>query len=122
VERYLLVIVGGAAGSLLRFLISSAIAMRWPGRFPLGTFAVNVTGSFLAGVIMTVLAERGAHHNWRLLLVVGFLGGYTTFSAFEYETYLAARGADYIMAALYVAGSVVAGFAALWIGAQLVRR
>jgi CrcB protein len=114
--------IGGAVGSLLRFLAGTAVASRWPGQFPLGTFIVNVTGSFLIGIVMTVLTERGLHQNWRFLLVAGFLGGYTTFSTFEYETYVSVRGADYATAALYAAGSVVAGFGALWIGAELARK
>jgi CrcB protein len=114
--------IGGAVGSLLRFVTGTAIAARWPGQFPLGTFTANILGSFLIGVTMTVLSDRGLHQNWRFLLVVGFLGGYTTFSSFEYETYVATRGADYATAVLYVVGSVAAGFLALWIGTMVVRK
>ncbi len=84
--RYIMVMVGGAVGSLTRYITGSAVMSRFGGRFPLGTFVINVSGSFLIGVLMTLLTERfQPHPNWRLLLVVGFLGGYTTFSSFEYE-------------------------------------
>ena len=65
---------------------------KFGGRFPLGTFIINVTGSFMIGVLMTLLTERlQPHPNWRLFLMVGILGGPTTFSGFEYETYAAFR-------------------------------
>ena len=63
------------------------IMTRFGGKFPLGTLVINVTGSFLIGFLMTMLTERSTRPEWRLLLVVGFLGGYTTFSSFEWETY-----------------------------------
>src|SRR6266566_9807664 len=91
-DRVLLILIGGAAGSLARYLTGTAIMSRYPGRFPLGTLIVNVSGCFLIGVIMTLLTEKPAPHpNWRLFLVVGFLGGFTTFSSFAYETFTAAR-------------------------------
>src|SRR5512147_2233286 len=90
-DRYLLVMAGGAVGSMARYAAGSVIMTRFGGRFPLGTLVVNVTGSFLIGLLMTVFAERLPHPYWRLLLVVGFLGGYTTFSSFEYETWAAVR-------------------------------
>jgi fluoride exporter len=78
---------GAAAGGLARYVIGLAVMQRFGGRFPLGTLVVNVSGCFLIGVVVTVLAERlDLHPNWRLLLVVGILGGYTTFSSFGYET------------------------------------
>src|SRR6476661_4872847 len=87
-EKYLLVMLGGATGSLARYVAGAAIMNRFGGRFPVGTLVVNVSGSFLIGLLMAVFTERfQPHSNWRLLLVVGSLGGYTTFSAFEYETY-----------------------------------
>ena len=86
-DRYLMVMFGGATGSLARYLVGAAIMNRVGSRFPWGTVLINVTGSFLLGLTMTLFTERlDAHPNWRLLLVVGFLGGYTTFSSFEWET------------------------------------
>lgn len=95
---------------------------RYGGKFPLGTVAINVTGSFLIGVAMTVMTERfPLHPNWRLLLVVGVLGGYTTFSSFEYETLSAARTGYPWMALGNVVVSVAAGYAAVWLGSVLAR-
>ena len=91
--RYLLVVIGGGTGALARYVAASAIMTRFGGKFPLGTLVINVTGSFLIGFLMTMLTERlQLDPRWRLLLVVGFLGGYTTFSSFEWETYTAVRG------------------------------
>ncbi len=89
----------------------------------MGTFVINVSGAFLIGVLMTLLTERWQPHpNWRLFLVVGVLGGYTTFSSFEYETLQAVRDGERWMGLLYVAGSVVLGYMAVWLGAVLAAR
>lgn len=121
--KYLLILMGGGAGSLARYLAGSAIMARYGGRFPVGTMAINVTGSFLIGFTMTVLTERlSPNPHWRLLLVVGFLGGYTTFSSFEWETYSAVREGGFWIGLANVVGSVVLGYAAVWLGAQLARR
>src|SRR5438445_9391677 len=86
-DRYIMVLAGGAVGSLARYLVGTAIMTRTGGRFPFGTVFINITGSFLIGLLMTLLTERlRPHPNWRLLLVVGVLCGYTTFSSFEWET------------------------------------
>lgn len=96
---------------------------KYGGRFPLGTLVINVSGSFLIGIIMTLLTERlHPHPNWRLFLVVGILGGYTTFSSFEYETFQAVRDGSGWMAMLYVIGSVVLGYIGVWLGTMLVTR
>lgn len=119
-DRYLLVFFGGGAGALMRYLAGSAIMQRYGGRFPLGTVVINITGSFLIGLLMTLLTERfQPHPNWRLLLVVGVLGGYTTFSSFEYETYQAVRGGSPWFGIINVVGSVVAGYVAVWLGALI---
>lgn len=121
-EKYLLVMTGAAAGGLARFLLASAIGARFPQRIWYGTVAVNITGCFLIGVVMTILTQRQANPNWRLLLVVGVLGGYTTFSSFAYETYALVRDGDFVKGFANVAVSVIAGYVALWCGALLVRR
>lgn len=121
--KLLAVTAGGGIGSLVRYLVGTAIAQRFGGRFPLGTFVINVTGSFLIGLLMTLLTERYVPHpNWRLLLVVGFLGGYTTFSSFEYETFQSVRGGGHWLALGYVLSSVVLGYAGVWLGVMAASR
>ncbi|MBI1788556.1 MAG: fluoride efflux transporter CrcB [Acidobacteria bacterium] len=113
-----MVMAGGAVGSLARYVVGGAIMQRFGGRFPLGTLVINVTGSFAIGLLMALLTERlPAHPHWRLLLVVGLLGGYTTFSSFEYETFQSARDGAHLMALVNVAGSVILGYLAVWCGA-----
>jgi len=121
--RYLLVVIGGGAGALARYVGASAIMTRFGGKFPLGTLVINVTGSFLIGFLMTILTERfKLDPNWRLLLVVGFLGGYTTFSSFEWETYTAVREGALWTGMFNVVSSIVVGYVAVWLGAMLARR
>src|SRR5579864_2966939 len=120
---YLLIVVGGGTGSLARYLIGTAIMSRLGSRFPLGTLVINVTGSFLIGLIMTLLTEQlQANPNWRPLLVIGFLGGYTTFSSFEWETFSAVRDGGFWIGLANVVGSVTLGYMAVWVGAVLGRR
>ena len=121
-EKYLLVMIGAAVGGLGRFLLASAIGTRFPQRIWYGTALVNITGCFLIGVVMTILTQRQANPNWRLLLVVGLLGGYTTFSSFTWETYTLVKDGDFAKGFANVAISVVAGYLALWCGAVLARR
>ena len=121
--RYLLIVLFGGAGSLARYAAGLAIMSRFGSRFPLGTMVINVTGSFLIGLVMTLLTERfQPHPNWRLALVVGFLGGYTTFSSFEWETYSAIRDSGFWIGLANVVGSVMFGYAAVWLGALMGRR
>lgn len=122
-DRYIVVLAGAGLGGLMRYTLGTWIMAKYGGRFPLGTFLINVMGSFLIGVLMTVLTDRiQPHPNWRLFLVVGVLGGFTTFSSFEYETYQAVRNGARPMGLLYVAGSVLAGYLAVWTGAVLAAR
>ena len=118
-----MVLLGGGLGSLARYLLGAAIMNRFGGKFPLGTLVINVTGSFAIGVLMTLFTERfEPHPYWRLLLVIGFLGGYTTFSSFEYETLQTAREGGSMLALLNIVGSVALGFAAVWAGMVLAAR
>ena len=122
-DRYVVVLAGAGLGGLMRYMLGTWIMAKYGGRFPLGTLLINVSGAFLIGLLMTVLTERThPHPNWRLFLVVGVLGGYTTFSSFEYETYQAVRDGARAMALLYVTGSVLAGYLAVWLGTILAAR
>jgi fluoride exporter len=122
-DRYLVVIAGAGLGGLARYIAGTIITERYGGRFPLGTFLINISGAFLIGIAMTLLTERfEPHPNWRLFLVVGVLGGYTTFSSFEYETYQAVRTGAHWMGLLYMVGSVVVGYVGVWMGVLLAGR
>lgn len=122
-DRYLVVLAGAGLGGVARYVAGSWIMLKYGGRFPLGTLIINVTGSFLIGVLMTLLTERfNPHPNWRLFLVVGVLGGYTTFSSFEYEIYQSVRDGARWMGLLYLTGSVALGYMGVWMGALLATR
>jgi CrcB protein len=115
--KYMMVALGGALGSVLRFWAGTFVSGRMGSRFPWGTLVINITASFLIGVIMSVLAERANWSaNWRYLIPIGFIGGYSTFSTFEWETLRVLQDGDLLFAALNVVGSVVAGFVAVWLG------
>jgi CrcB protein len=114
----LLVALGGALGSVARFKLSGLIlhhAVDW--RFPIGTFAVNVLGCLVAGVL-AALAEKYEYFtpDVRLLLFTGILGGFTTFSAFGLETMFLLRRGEFLIGGANVVLSVVAGLLALWLG------
>jgi CrcB protein len=122
-DKYLMVLAGAGLGGLARYVAGTWVMAKYGGRFPLGTFVINVSGSFLIGVLMTLFTERlSPHPNWRLFLVVGILGGYTTFSSFEYEAYQAVRDGARWMGMLYVTGSVLVGYLGVWLGALLTAR
>ncbi|MBI3209760.1 MAG: fluoride efflux transporter CrcB [Candidatus Solibacter usitatus] len=121
-EKYLVVLAGAGLGGLVRYVAGAWITAHYAGRFPMGTFLVNLSGSFLIGLFMTLLSERAAHPYWRLFLVVGILGGYTTFSSFEYELLQAAKESETRVALLYVFGSVAAGYLAVWLGVLAAKR
>jgi len=117
-----MIALGGAIGAIARYLVAAAIQARIPAGFPWGTFVVNVTGCFAMGVAMTLLSERlVVHPNWRYLIPIGFIGAYTTFSTFEMETFRAVTEGALLVGAANVAASVVAGYAALWLGVLVSR-
>ena len=120
--NYLIIGVGGFAGAVTRYALAVWIGQRWGRSFPLGTFVINITGSLLIGFLMPLLTERFiVNPQWRLLLVVGFLGAYTTFSTFEYETGALFKDGEWLFAGMNVVLSVLVGFIALKIGEVIAK-
>ena len=115
-QAILLVMLGGALGSAARFLIThaSSEATRHHG-FPYGTLAVNVIGSFLVGYVLTWSADH-THDRWRLLAATGFCGGFTTFSAYAYETMAYWHAGQSLMFLLNVMVNNAVGLVAVWLG------
>jgi len=117
VLKYLLIGIGGGLGSILRFWLGSYIGSRMGTRFPYGTFVINITGSFLIGLVFALLTVRTQWSpNWRYLIPIGFIGGYTTFSTFEFETMRLVQNGQMLMATLNVTLSVAVGFVGVWAG------
>ena len=120
IKNYLIIGTGGFIGAMTRYGLGTWIGEKWGRIFPLGTFIINVTGSFLIGLLMTLLTVRfTANPLWRLLLVIGFLGAYTTFSTFEYETGKLVKDSELLFASLNIILSVFFGFVALKMGEML---
>jgi len=121
--KYLCVMLGGALGAVSRFAMGTLIQRLYSAVFPLGTFFINVTGSFLIGLLMMLFLNRpGINANWRLFWVTGILGGYTTFSTFEWETLMALRGGASAAAVLNILLSLGLGFGGVWLGAAISNR
>jgi len=120
--NYVLVFVGGGLGATLRHVINMTCARCMGTAFPWGTFIINITGSTVMGLIAGYLAYKGeASQPWRLFLMTGILGGYTTFSAFSLDTALLYERGELGLALAYVLGSVVLSIAGLFAGLALVR-
>ena len=120
-----LVFVGGGSGALARYLFGVAwVRALGPNTSFPATFAINVLGGLLMGLLIGSLALRGGagQERWRLLLAVGVLGGFTTFSSFSLETVLMIQRRAYGLAAGYVAGSVVLAVLAVVLGLMIMRR
>jgi CrcB protein len=106
----LLVGIGGFIGSVARYLVGGWFAARFGVAFPYGTFVINVTGSFVIGFFLAFTQQRiGVSPYWRLFFAVGFVGGYTTFSTFEYESISLLRNGEMLLAAIYMIGSLIIG-------------
>jgi CrcB protein len=117
-HKYLLVGVGGFAGAISRYWIGLVVTQRLGLRFPFATFLINVTGCFLIGFFMHLLAERGVLDlDWLYIIVIGFIGAYTTFSTFEYEIMRLMIDGRFGISLLYVGSSLLVGFFMVWVGA-----
>src|ERR1700686_3226012 len=120
--NYLLVFIGGGLGSTLRHTVNVGCPRLLGAAFHYHTFIINITGSTIMGLIAGYLAFKGeASQPWRLFLMTGILGGYTTFSAFSLDTALLYERGEVGLAMFYVGGSVVISIVGLFAGLALVR-
>jgi CrcB protein len=120
---YLIVFLGGGLGAAARHGVNTIAARLLGTSYPFGTFAVNITGSLAMGLLAGYLAHRAGAipQHWRLLLATGFLGGYTTFSAFSLETALLYQRGELLAATAYALGSIMLGVAGFFLGLWTVR-
>ena len=120
-KQILLVFLGGGLGSSLRYLISKWLNTSQDD-FPYGTFAVNILGSLLIGIILGLSVKNNSlSESQTLLLATGFCGGFTTFSAFAYENHLFLKSGDFTTFALYTFSSFIVGFLAVFGGMYMVK-
>jgi CrcB protein len=119
-QKYLLIALGGALGSIARFWVGSTIAGRMGIKFPYGTLIVNITACIIIGFSLTYLGRRAdLSPAWRFLIPIGFIGAYSTFSTYEWETLSTLRSGAFLLAAFYAGGSFILGLIAVWGGSWL---
>lgn len=119
---FLLVFVGGGVGSVCRYAMATTVQRAFPGPFPVGTFLVNVAGCFAIGLVGALGLERAAiSPETRTFIMVGILGGFTTFSSFAWESLGLLTVKDLLRASLYVGGSVLCGLFGVFLGRALGR-
>jgi fluoride exporter len=119
-EKFLLISVGAILGANARYWLSDWAAQKWGAAFPIGTLIINLTGSLLLGLFITLATERFMlDPRWRLLFAVGFLGAYTTFSTYTLESFNLINQGEWLLGLFNLLGSAVLGFIAVGIGVYL---
>jgi fluoride exporter len=117
-KNFLLVGLGGALGTMLRYATYLLINSK---NFPFATLAINITGSFIIGLVLAFsLKDEAFLTNWKLFLATGICGGFTTFSAFSAENVVLLQNEKFFLAFIYITASIVAGIAAAWFGFSLI--
>lgn len=122
-KAILLIGIGGGIGSILRYLTSVLVSKQtFSSIFPWGTFAVNIIGCLIAGIILGILERQQVlNSDLKLLLITGFCGGYTTFSAFSIENVYLLQNGQLLTALFYISISVLLGIIAVWTGITVVK-
>jgi CrcB protein len=121
-QRYLLIAVGGALGAMLRYFIGVVAAERFGPRFPVGTLSINLSACFMIGLVLEYLNHHtGVNPAWRYAFAIGFIGAFSTFSTFEWETWSDLTNGAFWLGILYVAVSLIAGLIAVALGAFTAR-
>jgi fluoride exporter len=121
--KHLWIGLAGAAGALSRYLLGTMVTAFLPLPFPLGTFVINVTGSFFLGLVAALGADRGLiPPQWRTPIGIGFIGAYTTFSTWTVDTVQLLEHGDFLTAGANVVGSLLFGMFAVWAGLRLGHR
>jgi CrcB protein len=121
-QKYLFIALGGALGSVTRYWVGSAVASRMGTKFPYGTFIINISACIIIGFSLTLMGRRAdLNPAWRFLIPVGFVGAYSTFSTFEWETFTNLQSGAFLIASLYVVLSLVLGLLGVWCGVLIAR-
>ena len=119
-QKYFFIALGGSLGSIARYWVGSTISGRLGTKFPYGTFVINVSACIIIGFALTFLGKRAdLNPAWRFLIPVGFVGAYSTFSTYEWETLSTLRTGAFALAALYAFISLFLGLAAVWCGSMI---
>ncbi|MBW4027296.1 MAG: fluoride efflux transporter CrcB [Acidobacteria bacterium] len=114
--------VGGAFGAIARYAVGSVVAGRMGTKFPYGTFIINISACIIIGFSLVFLGRRTElSAAWRFLIPVGFVGAYSTFSSFEWETFTSLQTGAFMIAALYVTLSLLLGLLGVWLGVLLAK-
>ena len=116
-QKYVFIAVGGSLGAIARFWVGSVIASRLGTKFPYGTFVINMTACIIIGFSLTFLSRRAElNPAWRYLIPVGFVGAYSTFSTYEWETLSSIRTGAFLIAIVYAFVSLILGLLSVWAG------
>lgn len=121
-RRYLLIAIGGAMGAMARYFVGVVAAERFGARFPVGTLSINISACFMIGFLLEYLNRHtGMSPAWRYGVAIGFIGAFSTFSTFEWETWSDLTSGAFWIAILYVAVSLIAGLIAVALGSSTAR-